>query len=91
MMLVRMRTYNTIETEILPKGHHFVDISLDELVFFIRKGKAIPIGDSAENTSKLDASWIKLIGYDNATYELYDDDGYSTACNLNENIRVIGK
>ena len=91
MKMVRMRSLSDYETETLQKGHHYVRAELNELVFFIRKGKAIPIGDSAENTSKLDASWIKLIGYDNATYELYDDDGYSTAINLNENIRVIGK
>ena len=36
MMLVRMHSSKDYTTEILPKGHHYVSVGLDELGFFIR-------------------------------------------------------
>ena len=89
MMLVRMRSLEDSDTEILEKGHHYIKAELNELVFFIRKGKAIPIGDSAKNTSLLDSSSIKLVGYENAEYALYDDDGFSKDYDLEKNITIL--
>ena len=77
MLLVRMKSCENITTEVLAQGHHYVDVPLDELVFFIRKNKAIPFGKAAENTSKIDLSALKLIGYPDCRYELYSDDGFS--------------
>ncbi len=78
MMLVRMKTSSSFTTSILPKGHHYVDIALDELVFFIRSGKAIPFAKTADNTEMLDTSALESIGYEDSSYELYSDDGYSS-------------
>ena len=50
MMLVRMRSLTEYETEVLAAGHHYVKAELSELVFFIRKDKAIPVGAAAMNT-----------------------------------------
>ena len=59
MMLVRMHSSKDYTTEILPKGHHYVSVGLDELVFFIRNQKAIPFAESAENTAKTPFSfWV---------------------------------
>ena len=77
MMLVRMQTWDQIHTEILPKGHHYVDIALEELVFFIRQQKAIPFGRPARNTDCIDQSALQLLGYPGCTYELYADNGIS--------------
>ena len=77
MMLVRMRAWDKYETEILPKGHHYVDIPLDEPVFFIRCNKAIPFGKAAENTSKIDIGSLTSLGYPDSPYVLYSDNGYS--------------
>ncbi|MGN0636985.1 MAG: TIM-barrel domain-containing protein [Huintestinicola sp.] len=77
MMLVRMKSWDNYVTQILPKGHHYVDIPLDELVFFIRSKKAIPFCSPAGNTSEIDHESMKLIGYAHSSYELYYDDGYS--------------
>jgi alpha-glucosidase len=87
MMLVRMKTVEVYKTEILSKGHHYVDVALDELVFFIRKGKAIAFGDTAENTSQLDADTLKTLGYDGANYELYTDDGISP--DVEGNLKIV--
>jgi len=75
MMLIRMRKYNDYETEVLPKGHHYVKATLNEFVFFIRKGKAIPFATPAKNTSKLNLTNYDKLGYDRAVYEIYMDDG----------------
>lgn len=77
MMIVRMKSRNDCQTEILQKGHHYVDIALDELVFFIRNKKAIPFDKTAENTAKSDIRLTELLGYPGSTYELYSDNGYS--------------
>ena len=77
MMLVRMRKYDDFDTEILPKGHHYVRAGLDELVFFIRHGKSIPMCKPAECTEKTDLNTIKLLGYPDCTYTLYMDNGFS--------------
>ncbi|MGN1102880.1 MAG: alpha-glucosidase, partial [Huintestinicola sp.] len=89
MMLIRMRSYENYETQILQKGHHYVDIALDELVFFIRKNKAIPFGDTAINTSEIDLSSLKLIGYTDCSYKLYSDNGYSPVPENSLNISVL--
>ena len=77
MMLVRMKSYDNYETEILPKGHHYVPVALDELVFFIRNQKAIPFAEPAESTAKTDLSTLRLLGYADTSYELYTDNGVS--------------
>jgi alpha-glucosidase len=87
MMLVRMKTVEVYKTEILPKGHHYVDVALDELVFFIRKGKAIAFGDTTDNTAQLDSDTLKLLGYEGASYELYTDDGISP--DVEKNLKIV--
>lgn len=77
MMLVRMRTFEDIETEILSAGHHYISVELNELVFFIRKGKAMPFANSAFSVDDIDMNSLRLLGYKNAVYDLYDDDGIS--------------
>ncbi|MCI7259373.1 MAG: alpha-glucosidase [Ruminococcus sp.] len=77
MMLVRMHSSKNYTTEILPKGHHYVSVGLDELVFFIRNQKAIPFAESAKNTAKTDYNTIQLLGYEGSSYELYTDNGTS--------------
>lgn len=77
MMLVRMKSCDKCERTILPKGHHYVDIPLDELVFFIRHDKAIPFGKAAENTAEIDFGTLDLLGYADSSYEMYADNGIS--------------
>ena len=77
MMLIRMKSRNDYQTEILPNGHHYVDIGLDELVFFIRSKKTIPFDKTAESTANADIHSFELLGYSESSYLLYSDNGYS--------------
>ncbi len=75
--------------EKIPAGEHTLSAGLGEVVFYIRKGKCIPIAKEAENTDELDLEDIQLIG-DGDTYEQYLDDGSSKDCSL-DNIRILRK
>lgn len=88
-MLVRMRSLTDYETEVLAAGHHYVKADLSELVFFIRKGKAIPVGAAAMNTGELDAATLTMLGYNGVEYALYEDDGYGRSYDIGSNTRIV--
>lgn len=75
MMFVKFGKDNCYTQEILEKGHHYVEIGLDEVPLFIRKGNCIPVVKAAECVEKLDTEQIELLGYKGAEYRLYEDDG----------------
>ena len=53
----------------MPKGHHFVEVPLNEVILFIRQGKCIPLVDAAECVDEIDMDSLQLIGYANSTYQ----------------------
>jgi alpha-glucosidase len=89
MMLVRMRSLDDYETEVMAAGHHYVKAELSELAFFIRKDKAIPMGAAAINTAELDVKSLTMLGYAGVAYELYEDDGYTVEYDLNSYVRSV--
>lgn len=89
MMLVRMRSDEEYETEILPQGHHYIPAALNELVFFIRSQKAIPFAKAAKNTAETDWNSVRLLGYSGCSYEMYADNGTSPNPEDSLNISVI--
>lgn len=91
MMLVRMRSDEDYETEILPKGHHYVPAKLNELVFFIRNQKAIPFAKAAKNTAETDWNTVRLLGYSGCSYEMYADNGTSPNPEDSLTVSVIEK
>ena len=91
MMLVRMRSDEDYETEILPKGHHYVPAELNELVFFIRNQKAIPFAKAAKNTAETDWNTVRLLGYSGCSYEMYADSGTSPNPEDSLTVSVIEK
>lgn len=89
MKLITFKNDGTIPEIPLRKGHHYVNISPDEVVLFIRKDKCIPICEAAPNVDAIKYDTIKLYGYPGATYELYNDDGYTRNINLEDNITLL--
>lgn len=88
MMMVRMRSLGDYETQVMPKGYTYVSAKPEELVFFIRKGKAIPVCDGGLCVADLKTEHLHMLGYENCAYELYEDDGVTK--NISEkNIKVI--
>lgn len=73
MMFVKFCANGEISKEILPAGHHYVDIALNEVPLFIRKDKCIPLVDAAKSVEDIDLSTLQMLGYEGATYDRYDD------------------
>jgi alpha-glucosidase len=82
MLMVRMRSPEERTYEVLAAGHHYVEIALEELVIFVKKGKLLPFtvpDEKLKTTADLkenDLEWIGITD-DAAEYVLYTDDGIS--------------
>ena len=77
MMFVKFLGNGNMFQEILEKGHHYVEVALNEVPLFIRKGCAIPVADFAESIPDIKEESIRMVGYEGASYERYTDDGVS--------------
>lgn len=89
--MTELRMSEGILTETpLKKGHHFVSVSLSEVVFFIRDGKAIPLCKPALTTSRLKTESLELFGSGDE-YELYSDDGFTRNITDPQNIKMLKK
>lgn len=75
MKFIKFLPDGTMFEEVLEKGHHYVEIALNEVPLFIREGKCIPVAEAAECVEALDMGTIKLLGFSGASYRMYDDDG----------------
>ena len=91
MKFIKFLPDGTISEEILAKGVHYVDVALNEVPLFIRKGKCIPVAAPAECVEQIDMESIRMIGYDGAEYELYDDDGIHKDYENAGNYRILKK
>ena len=77
MMLVKFSKEGQYTEEILEKGHHFVEVALNEVPLFIREGRCIPLVKAARCVEELDSTCPEMIGFEGAEYLLYEDDGFT--------------
>ena len=82
MLMVRMRSMEDRDYEVMEAGHHYVKAGLNEMVFFVRKNHVLPLARLTADTlttAQLDESSYEWLGYvtDWCEYELYNDDGVS--------------
>lgn len=82
MMMVRMRSLEDRACEVLERGHHYVDMALDELVFFVKKGHALPLAvldEGVRSTADIKDPAYEWISFADGPveYVFYDDDGIS--------------
>lgn len=91
MKMLRFADNEVTEERILPAGHHFITIPLDEVVIFIRKGHILPLSAGGEKVGDIDWNDLKLYHYaePGTSYELYDDDGISRKVELEKGTRRI--
>ena len=88
MEFVKFLPCGKISREVLPAGHHYVEIALNEVPLFIRKGKCIPLAGPAETVDAIDTEHLTMLGY-SGEYELYDDDGVHKDYANPKNYRVL--
>ena len=89
MKFVKFLPDGSVSEETLPKGHHYVEIALNEVPLFIRSGKCIPLAESAEYVEALDTKHLTMLGYPGAEYMLYEDDGIGKDYENKENYRTL--
>ncbi|MBP5184598.1 MAG: alpha-glucosidase, partial [Lachnospiraceae bacterium] len=108
MLFVKFISHETAETErfveyledgtpylkqSLPAGHHYIDVALDEIPFFVRPGKLIPLLKPANNTAELDLNTTELLAYPHGAkevaYRYYTDDGISKNYNDPAHFRTL--
>lgn len=77
MMFIKFLPDGTISKEVLSRGDHYVEVALNEVPLFIKEGKCIPVVDTAESVGEINMSTMQMIGWEDADYDLYDDDGIS--------------
>ncbi len=89
MTQIRLNADSSITESEIKKGHHYIDVALNEIVFFVKGGRCVPLCDRAKNVDSIDYSTIKLYG-NGEKYELYTDDGVTTEYSL-DNIKTLCK
>ena len=68
-----------------------MDIALDEIVFFVRKNKCLPLTKRAECIDQVDFDNLVMLGFteDTTEYQYYMDDGYSRDYENPANIKTL--
>ena len=92
MMCVRMKSATEYLVEEMKAGDHYVDVALEEVVFFIRNQKRIPMGKASDCVDHMekDVNALTMIGYaDGDQYELYTDDGFTKDYEDKNNIVML--
>ena len=77
MLLWKASETNKFYYEVLEKGHHYIDVKLNEVPIFIRKNKMLVLGNPSKNIESLNYKELNIIAFveDKAEYTLYNDDG----------------
>jgi len=88
MIEVRFDGYKFNETNV-KKGYTTLKCNLDEVVFYIRNNKLVPISKLVQSTKDIDLYNVELLG-NGHEYKQYIDDGYTKDVTLN-NIRTLTK
>ena len=79
MAMIRFRSLTDYDTEILPKGHHYIEAGLFEVPVFIRPDKMLILSKGGESVEDICTDEMKILTFlkEGASYEWYDDDGES--------------
>lgn len=68
-------------------GESYVRVPLGEVVFYVRKGKLLPVGEGGMHADEVDLSAVTLLG-DGTEYAQYLDDGYTRSVS-SDHIRIL--
>ncbi len=78
MKMVKFRSNNDYDTMDLEKGHHFINVNLNEVLVFILPNKLLPLAKPSMRVEDMDMYDLTYIKNGNdATYDYYMDDGVS--------------
>ena len=63
MKLIRMKSPLDSEEQVLEKGHHHINVSLDEIVFFLKENCIFPLAEVVQSTNEIDYEKLKYIKF----------------------------
>ncbi len=91
MLMVRFRSDEDYDLKPMKKGHHWIDLKMDEFPLFIKKGQVIPLAKGAESVVEIDEKHFTLLGWlDHGTvFTLYNDDGESANVDLDSGLTLV--
>ncbi|PRR77810.1 Alpha-xylosidase [Clostridium liquoris] len=83
MVFWNMVSYQNRSFQVLPKGHHYIEVELEATPIFIRKDKILVLGKHSSCVDYLDNKELDLIAFvdERACYNYYDDDGITKEYN----------
>ncbi len=82
MLFVKLSGDKVVCKEPMTKGHHYIDVAMDEVPLFVKKGAVLPLCNPALSTVELNTADLQLIAYgDTASFNMYTDDGITTKYN----------
>lgn len=91
MKFVKFSKEGAYTEQVLEKGHHYVEVALDEVPLFIRKDRCIPVAKAAQCVEEIDTTNLELLGYEGAEYTLFEDDGIHKDYENPANYKVLKK
>ncbi|VWL85957.1 glycoside hydrolase family 31 protein [Oceanivirga miroungae] len=56
MKMLKVKSKNDIKEEVLKKGHHYIEVNLDEFLIFVRKGKTFTLKNGGQSVDSMDSS-----------------------------------
>ncbi len=91
MLMVRFRAAEDYDLVPMDRGHHWIDLQMNEFPLFIRKGQAIPLARGAECVAQVDGKRLTLLGWleHGTAFTLYDDDGESAHINFEKGLTLV--
>ena len=77
MKMIRFRSAEDYDTEVLAPGWHYLPCKLNEVMVFLRKGHLFPTAAPALSVAALDEKNLRVYAFGDGSYQLYQDDGVS--------------
>ncbi|MBQ6697404.1 MAG: alpha-glucosidase [Lachnospiraceae bacterium] len=93
MKLIRFRSAQDIQEQVMIKGHHYIEVALDEVILFLKPEHILVLSEGGESVEDIDFERVKTIDFvkQEAVYEYYHDDGISYVCGETGHITIIKK
>ena len=93
MLYIKFKGYDNKEVKVMEKGHHCIEVALDEIPLFVRKNHILLLTKPQKNTQDLDYNNLDLYCYNpdkvSVEYQLFNDDGYSKNYSNPDNFNTI--
>lgn len=91
MLMVRFRSSTDYDLQPMTAGHHWVDLQLNEMPLFIRRGHVVPLTAAAQCVEELDSTALTLLGWVDGDVQLsfYEDDGLEKDPVLSDHLTTV--